>query len=172
MVNVGVVGAAGKMGKTLISLISASDELRLAAAIEQPGHESLGKDAGELAGVGAQNVLVSDDLGSSFDEVESFSTTGKAVGVSGYVDNSGNVVLIYVRSSDGALLYGRKSSPRGSFASDPSYNNVLNSNAGAEVKRLGEMVRTIGHTVMFLNPWDQAGALARAWVLKMITKLT
>ena len=38
-------------------------------------------------------------------------------------------------------------------------------NAGAEVKRLGEMVRTIGHTVMFLNPWDQAGALARAWVL-------
>ena len=38
-------------------------------------------------------------------------------------------------------------------------------NAGAEVQRLGEVVRTIGHTVMFLNPWDQAGALARAWVL-------
>ena len=38
-------------------------------------------------------------------------------------------------------------------------------NAGVEVKRLGEVVRTIRHTVMFLNPWDQAVALARAWVL-------
>ena len=50
--KVGVVGAAGKMGKTLIELIQASDDLSLAAAIEQPGVPAIGSDAGELAGVG------------------------------------------------------------------------------------------------------------------------
>ena len=63
-IRVGVVGAAGKMGRTLVSLIHESNQLVLAAAVEQPGNTAVGTDAGELAGVGATGVVVSDDLAS------------------------------------------------------------------------------------------------------------
>lgn len=62
MNTVGVVGAAGKMGRTLIRLIDESAELQLAAAIEQPGNGFLGLDAGEVAGTGASGVILTDDL--------------------------------------------------------------------------------------------------------------
>ena len=48
-----VVGAAGRMGQTLIRTIAAVPGARLAAAIERPSSPAVGKDAGELAGVGA-----------------------------------------------------------------------------------------------------------------------
>ena len=38
-------------------------------------------------------------------------------------------------------------------------------NAGREVLRLGEMVQSIRHTVMFLDPVDKSEALGRAWVI-------
>ncbi len=62
MIKTGVVGAAGKMGRTLIGMIEASDKLSLAGAIEQPGHASVGTDAGVLAGVEAAGIAVVDDL--------------------------------------------------------------------------------------------------------------
>ena len=61
-IKTGVVGAAGKMGKALIRLMQDSDELQLAAAIEQSGHDALGTDAGTLAGVDAAGITLSDDL--------------------------------------------------------------------------------------------------------------
>ncbi|MBO6658688.1 MAG: 4-hydroxy-tetrahydrodipicolinate reductase [Pseudomonadales bacterium] len=68
--KVGVVGAAGKMGKTLIELIQASEDLRLAAAIEQPGMPAIGMDAGECAGVGSAGVQVVDDLASRASDID------------------------------------------------------------------------------------------------------
>lgn len=62
MIKVGVVGAAGKMGKTLISLIHVTQGLTLNAAIEAPGSSLVGVDAGELAAIGACGVAVTDDL--------------------------------------------------------------------------------------------------------------
>jgi tetratricopeptide (TPR) repeat protein len=35
----------------------------------------------------------------------------------------------------------------------------------ADVGRLGDMVRSIGHTVLFLDPWDAPAPLLRAWCL-------
>jgi 4-hydroxy-tetrahydrodipicolinate reductase len=60
--KVGVVGAAGKMGRTLIALIHDSDQLELVAAVEQPGSSSIGVDAGDLANLSSTGVIVSDDL--------------------------------------------------------------------------------------------------------------
>ncbi len=62
MIKVGVVGAAGKMGKTLVSLIQASPDLTLSAAIEYPGMPLLGSDAGVIAGVDSAGVVITDDL--------------------------------------------------------------------------------------------------------------
>jgi 4-hydroxy-tetrahydrodipicolinate reductase len=56
-----VCGAAGRMGRTLVELIAAHPQARLHAAVEQAGHEALGRDAGEMAGVGKLGVPLTDD---------------------------------------------------------------------------------------------------------------
>lgn len=62
MIRVAVVGAAGRMGKTLIQAVTAADGLELAAATEQPDSTLVGVDAGQLAGVGKLDVMVSHSL--------------------------------------------------------------------------------------------------------------
>lgn len=56
-----VVGAAGRMGQALIRTIAEIDGVHLAGAIERPGSDVLGKDAGELAGLGPNGVAITDD---------------------------------------------------------------------------------------------------------------
>jgi 4-hydroxy-tetrahydrodipicolinate reductase len=56
-----VVGAAGRMGQTLIRLIHSIEGVTLHAAIERAGSPFLGRDAGELAGLGANGVIIGDD---------------------------------------------------------------------------------------------------------------
>lgn len=70
MIKTGVVGAAGKMGRTLISLINDSAELKLTVAIEQESSSFLGADAGEVAGVGPLGVTMTDNLGSVIGDVD------------------------------------------------------------------------------------------------------
>jgi 4-hydroxy-tetrahydrodipicolinate reductase len=62
--RIAVTGAAGRMGKTLIEAIAASDNAQLTAAIERPQSSLLGADAGELGGVGKNGVKVVSDLAS------------------------------------------------------------------------------------------------------------
>jgi len=62
LTNVTVTGAAGRMGKRLVSLVSESSCLRLAGATEAEGHPALGKDAGDVAGCGPLGVSLTDDL--------------------------------------------------------------------------------------------------------------
>src|SRR5262245_24774994 len=45
-----VAGAAGRMGARIVALARESSDLRVGAALEAPGHPSLGDDVGELAG--------------------------------------------------------------------------------------------------------------------------
>ena len=56
-----VVGAAGRMGQTLIRAIHAASGVTLSGAVERKGSPMLGKDAGELAGVGPLGVAITDD---------------------------------------------------------------------------------------------------------------
>ncbi len=56
-----VAGAAGRMGRALVRAISENDGVALAGAFERPGSDAIGRDAGELAGVGALGVTVTDD---------------------------------------------------------------------------------------------------------------
>ncbi|KAB2692279.1 MULTISPECIES: 4-hydroxy-tetrahydrodipicolinate reductase [Brucella] len=56
-----VVGANGRMGQALIRAIHAIDGARLTGAIARPGSPFLGKDAGEVAGVGNLGVAITDD---------------------------------------------------------------------------------------------------------------
>jgi 4-hydroxy-tetrahydrodipicolinate reductase len=56
-----VAGAAGRMGQMLMRTIAANDATVLAGALVRPGSAALGRDAGELAGLGALGVKISDD---------------------------------------------------------------------------------------------------------------
>src|SRR6195952_1192150 len=57
-----VAGAGGRMGRALTRVISETPGAVLAGALEAPGSELLGKDAGVLAGLPANGVLLSGDL--------------------------------------------------------------------------------------------------------------
>jgi 4-hydroxy-tetrahydrodipicolinate reductase len=57
-----VAGAGGRMGRALTRVISETPGAVLTGALEAPGSELLGKDAGTLAGVPANGVLLSADL--------------------------------------------------------------------------------------------------------------
>ncbi len=46
---VGIHGATGRMGTRIIQLVAEDPALKLAAALERPGHHHLGEDAGSLA---------------------------------------------------------------------------------------------------------------------------
>ncbi len=60
--RVGVTGAGGRMGRTLIEAIAAADDLELSAALERADSSLQGADAGELAGLGQLGVAVSSDV--------------------------------------------------------------------------------------------------------------
>ena len=64
--KIGVIGAAGRMGRMLIAEILAHDEARLAGAVEGAGHEAIGRDAGLLAGLAEAGVAVGDDARALF----------------------------------------------------------------------------------------------------------
>lgn len=70
MIQVAVVGAAGRMGKTLIQAVHAADGMSLTAATEQPDSTLVGVDAGELAGVGKLGVLISHSLTKVVDDFD------------------------------------------------------------------------------------------------------
>jgi 4-hydroxy-tetrahydrodipicolinate reductase len=68
MINVIVAGAAGRMGRRIGYMVSHHPRLRYAAAFESPGHSGVGADAGELAGVGNNGVIVAESLASVINE--------------------------------------------------------------------------------------------------------
>ena len=57
-----VAGAGGRMGRTLIQAIAASKDATLAGAVDAPGSAAVGRDAGELAGLGKNGVTVGTDI--------------------------------------------------------------------------------------------------------------
>ena len=56
-----VAGAAGRMGNRIIACLAGLPDLRLVAALEAPGHAAIGRDAGDLAGIGKAGVSVAAD---------------------------------------------------------------------------------------------------------------
>ena len=61
-VRLGIAGAAGRMGRTLITLAEGNPALTVSAAIEHSQSPFLGQDAGLLAGGAKTDVLIVDSL--------------------------------------------------------------------------------------------------------------
>jgi 4-hydroxy-tetrahydrodipicolinate reductase len=82
-----VVGAAGRMGQTLIRTVADIAGARIVGAVERSGSPMLGRDAGEIAGVGTSGVIISDDplpVFAKADGVLDFSIPAATVEFAGY----------------------------------------------------------------------------------------
>jgi 4-hydroxy-tetrahydrodipicolinate reductase len=61
--NLVIIGVTGRMGRAIVRAVSeVPGKLTLTGAVASSSSESLGRDAGELAGVGGLDVRVTDDL--------------------------------------------------------------------------------------------------------------
>ena len=69
-VRVGVCGAAGRMGRTIIEVCKDTEGVEFTAAIEYNESSLLGVDAGEVAGIGKTGVLITDNILSIADQVD------------------------------------------------------------------------------------------------------
>jgi 4-hydroxy-tetrahydrodipicolinate reductase len=75
--RIGISGCAGRMGRMLVAEVAATAGCRLAGGVEGPKNRELGKDIGELAGIGAVGLSASSDVAALFqsaDVVIDFST--------------------------------------------------------------------------------------------------
>ena len=71
--NIAVNGAVGRMGRRIVALTIADEELKLSAALEYAGSPRLGEDAGEVCGAGNCGVAITPELGERVDAVIDFS---------------------------------------------------------------------------------------------------
>jgi 4-hydroxy-tetrahydrodipicolinate reductase len=60
--KIAIAGAAGRMGKALITATHANFESTLSAATVRPGSSLVGVDIGEFGGIGKNQIAMSDDL--------------------------------------------------------------------------------------------------------------
>jgi 4-hydroxy-tetrahydrodipicolinate reductase len=68
MTKVIIAGAAGRMGQRLGVMVTEHPQLTYAAAFEVSGSSALGKDAGEVAGLGTNGIVISEGLESVIDK--------------------------------------------------------------------------------------------------------
>ncbi|MGO2278201.1 4-hydroxy-tetrahydrodipicolinate reductase [Psychrobacter sp. AOP7-D1-21] len=69
-INVGVIGAGGRMGRMLIEAVQNNPQTTLKAAIERQGSSLVGADAGEVAAIGHLNVKIVDDLAAVINNID------------------------------------------------------------------------------------------------------
>ncbi len=70
MINIGVIGAGGRMGRMLIEAVEDNPQTSLSAAIEREGSSLIGADAGEVAAIERLNIKIVDDLVSVIDDID------------------------------------------------------------------------------------------------------
>ncbi|MDD5169305.1 MAG: 4-hydroxy-tetrahydrodipicolinate reductase [Syntrophales bacterium] len=63
-----VLGIAGRMGGRIAYWVANSEGISLSSAVEGIGHPALGKDAGEITGLGKIGVIIKDDLEKVIDQ--------------------------------------------------------------------------------------------------------
>lgn len=68
--KIAIAGAAGRMGQMLIQRIANTEGCSLAGAIEAAGSNALGRDAGEVAGVGSKGVKIVSDSAAAIGAAE------------------------------------------------------------------------------------------------------
>ncbi|MEX2649112.1 MAG: 4-hydroxy-tetrahydrodipicolinate reductase [Alphaproteobacteria bacterium] len=95
--RLGIAGAAGRMGQMLVREASATAAVIVASASEALGSPMLGKDAGEVAGLGSLGVAIVDDPRALFeaaDVVLDFTAPAASLGHAAIAARTGKAFVV------------------------------------------------------------------------------
>lgn len=81
MIEIAINGACGRMGSRIAALAFEDSELKLVAALERPGHQSLGKDVGLVAGCGDTGIIITTAFNAHADVLIDFSSPESAIAI-------------------------------------------------------------------------------------------
>lgn len=97
MIRVAIAGASGRMGLTLMQAVALSPALTLTVAIDRADSPVIGKDTGELIGIEATGVKVSDNLSAvanSFDVLIDFTRPEASMGYLAFCQQAGKKLVL------------------------------------------------------------------------------
>jgi 4-hydroxy-tetrahydrodipicolinate reductase len=149
MMKVIVLGAAGRMGSRIISvlggLIQEADSICLAAVLERKGHPSVGADAGEISGIKRLGILITDDLGSVVDQgqvVIDFTTPQSTLANLDIISKKGKPLVIGTTGFGSSEIEQiRKATTRFPCVFSPNMSIAVN----VMFKIVGEVANLLGH---------------------------
>lgn len=143
-----VVGAAGRMGRMLIRAVAQTKGCRLVAAVERPGSEVLGTDAGILAGLPSLGVPVTDDAAAAFagaDAVLDFTAPAATIAFAKLAADAGIVHVVGTTGLEPSHL--------ASLAEESRRTPIIRSgNMSLGVNLLAALVRKVAATLG--TDWD------------------
>jgi len=137
-----VTGATGKMGRRMIDLVHADPELQLVGAVTHAAHPALGRDAGEVAGVGPLGVVLESDCTRVLAQAE---------------------VIIDFSVADAALAYARLAAAH--------QKAMVIGTTGFTPSQHAELGRLSQHTRCFLAPNMSVGVNAMFQALRQLVTL-
>lgn len=116
--KIGIVGAAGRMGRMLIAAVAAADGARLAGGTEAAGHPDMGADLGILAGLDACGVVLTSDPKALFDVADAvidFTVPAATAAHAALAAESGTVLVVGTTGLDdsqqGAVIAAAQKAP-------------------------------------------------------------
>lgn len=90
-----VVGAAGRMGGRIIHMIQEVPSLKVLRAIERPDHPSIGKDVGEVVGLGRLGIPLEGELeGEGGDVIINFTNPQASLTSLEFAKSKGSAIVI------------------------------------------------------------------------------
>jgi 4-hydroxy-tetrahydrodipicolinate reductase len=101
--RIGILGAAGRMGRLLVRLVSETPGLELAGGSDRAGAADLDRDLGEIAGVGGLGLPLLDDAKPLFGEADvlvDFTQPEASVRHAGLAAESGRALVIGTTGHD------------------------------------------------------------------------
>ena len=95
-IRVAVSGAAGRMGRMLVSAVTRTDAMRVTGAVDHPDTSAQGVDAGELAGAGRLGVPIVGNIAemADFDVLVDFSVATATLDKLGFCGDNGKALVI------------------------------------------------------------------------------
>lgn len=95
-IAVAVAGAAGRMGRMLVSAVNGATDQRVTGAVDRPDASEKGADAGELAGVGQLGVPIMGDVAelADFDVLVDFSVATATLDKLDFCTDNGKALVI------------------------------------------------------------------------------
>jgi 4-hydroxy-tetrahydrodipicolinate reductase len=96
-----VVGAAGRMGRTLVRLIAETPGVTLGGAIERAGAAEIGQDSGVLAGLPANGIAVASDPLAVFAKADGVLDFTVPAATIGFVELAAQARIVHIIGTTG-----------------------------------------------------------------------